>query len=34
VDKIADETTAQSEHEVAERCLAAGHPATAMEPMF
>ena len=34
VDKIADDTTAQSEQEVAGRCVAAGHPALSMGPMF
>jgi len=34
VDKIADETTALTEQEVAEFCAAAGHPALSMVPMF
>jgi acetyl-CoA synthase len=34
LDKIADETTATTEEEVLEFITKAGHPATAMEPMF
>ena len=34
MDKIADETSAQTEEEVMEFITKAGHPAAALEPMF